>query len=405
MTATMTHRILAPFAAGIALLATDLSAADSLTPWLRATSFRPDAELQQKLQSLPVEEGSKRWQFSRIERGRGDLVLQSGGLVVTKLPAVEGHVLNSRELLAHLRIHLAELGEPSQAQFSLVNETDKAVWETSNPVGVLLKLTAAGLPEIRCALTEVTPERWTLSLLTQEGPARVDGLAGNVQFTVSPASPMDGCIIEVRATLRSTAAPTREDEQKLADAAQAVWTRLSDRLSQFVEGNNGACIAELIGSNSRMVPWELVAKAFHQPTVGWIALEGTWASTDKDKRFRIEFHSDGTCDLIEYNRARQECRVTVPLKPAPDPKDGFILERPNDNRDTLAFLGFNIATQTAIIEKMPEPSTLTILRDGEKITAKWSGLAISTAPGGVLAGITQPSKGKSKSFEFVPSQD
>ncbi|MCB1209661.1 MAG: hypothetical protein KDK97_10060 [Verrucomicrobiales bacterium] len=385
-------------------IATTAPAADNFSQWMRAASFRPDAETQQKLASAPATAEGKHWQFARIERSRGDLILQSSGLVVTKLPAVQGHVFSSRELLAYLRLHLPEFNEPGQGQFSLVNEADKSTWETAAGIGTILKLTTAGLPETACVLSENSPDRWTLSLIQTEGAAAADALAGNLQFTVSPATPLDGCVIELRAALRAIAAPTREDEQKLADAAQAAWTRLMDKVSQFVEGNNGACVPELLGSTSRMVPWDLVAKAFHQPSVSWIALEGNWASTDSDKRFRIEFRSDGTCDLIEFNRKREELRVNLPIKNAADPKDGFALERPNDSKETLAFFGFSNAVQDGIIEKMPEPSTLTIVRDGEKLTAKWLGLAISTSVGGSV-NITQPSKGKPKTFEFIPAQD
>jgi len=389
---------------GLLAIATTSSAADSLNPWMRATSFRPDAETQQKLASVAPNAEGKRWQFARVERSRGDLILQSSGLVVTKLPAVQGHVFSSRELLAYLRLHLPEFAEPGQAQFALLNEADKPNWETTTGLGTLLTLTTPGLPQTHCVLTENSSDRWTLSFIQPEGAASAEALAGNIQFTVSQATPLDGTIIELRAALRASAAPTREDEQKLADAAQAAWTNLMDKVRLFVEGNNGACIPELLGSTSRMVPWDLVAKAFHQPSSGWIALEGNWASTDADKRFRIEFHSDGTCDLIEFNRKREELRVNVPIKNAPDPKDGFALERPNDNKDTLAFFGFNPAVQDGIIEKMPEPSTLTLIREGEKLTAKWLGLAISTSVGGSVS-ITQPSKGKPKFFEFVPAQD
>ena len=134
-------------------------------------------------------------------------------------------------------------------------------------------------------------------------------------------------------------------------------------------------------------------------------LDGLWQSTDKEKRFAIQFRGlSAPCEFIERNRKGKELRVPVMIQIVPGAKGvtNYVLERPNDNKDVLTFYEFSQALQGDIIASMPKPSRLVLTRTGDKLKAEWYGLTISRDAAGRLANSKQPGVVKARLYEFKP---
>ena len=148
-----------------------------------------------------------------------------------------------------------------------------------------------------------------------------------------------------------------------------------------------------------------MAKTFHQPKIPWQDMDGLWSSTDKEKRFSIQFHGlSSPAEFIERNRKGKELRMPVMVQIVPGAKgvSTYVLERPNDSKDVLTFYDFGALLQGDIIASKPKPSRLVLTRNGEKLKAEWYGLTISRDAGGRLATTKQPGVVKARIYEFKP---
>jgi hypothetical protein len=171
-----------------------------------------------------------------------------------------------------------------------------------------------------------------------------------------------------------------------------------------VKQHDGDSIPELLPPTVTVVPWNSVAKAFHQPTSPWVGIEGTWVSTDK--RFRLEFQSEASVDFIETNRSGKEIRMTCPVSRGEGEKVTHIIERANDNEDLLSFYEFKPSVRTAIMDRKPEPSKMILSRNTKgKLVGSWYGLAISRDVYGNLQEIKSPTKSTPHVYEFNPVGD
>ena len=405
----MKSKLLTPRLATVLLLALlpTLAGAQEFSTWAKLISFRADTPTQEKLQARPPNAKGERWKTLKIERARGNVFLQSVSLVVNKLPASEGKTMTSQSLFRYLRSHMGELFDPAQVGFTLDSAEDKAPWGTDNGEGVVVKfLEKSSNIEHTFLAGEVTGDRCTLATLAGASAPSESLVSGNVQFSVTGASPMDGCVVQVRAAFRPTAAPTADDEWRVAEQFGQVWLNLIEGVRRFVKANNGDCAPELLPPTMANVPWNIVAKPLHQPSEAWVGIEGTWQSTEKEQRFRIEFAGDSACELIERNRTGKELRVQLPVQVAADPKNGYVIERPNDREDVLEFYDFKPATRAGILEKKPEPSKLTLKRNSKgNLIGMWYNFTITRDAGGNVTELKQSSKMPARMYEFRPVAD
>ncbi|MDB6140741.1 MAG: repeat-containing protein [Verrucomicrobiaceae bacterium] len=379
--------------------------ATSLSDWSTLVSFRPDPALQSKLQSKPAEADAGNWSIQKIERSRGELLLESTSLVVTKMPAFGGKVVDSRGLLREVRQHLAEFFDPAQATFAAASPEDQAALNAPNPAGAIVHV-AGKNKDAAYLLGEATPDHvvWT-SLHGAKLGMGINPFSGNRELGVNSALPLDGCVLYSRAALRATEAATPEEEKALAAQSLALWQGVFQNIRAFVEKNGGAVVDGLEPPVSTLVAWNDVAKTFHQPKIPWQDMDGLWQSTDKEKRFAIQFRGlSAPCEFIERNRKGKELRVPVPIQVVPGAKGvtTYVLERPNDSKDVLSFYEFNPTLQNDIINSMPKPSKLVLTRLGDKLKGEWYGLTISRDAAGRLATTKQPGVVKARLYEFKP---
>lgn len=398
-------RSLAP---ALALLLLCLPAqAQQLSAWSKLVSLRPDAKLQEKLQMRPADANGNRPHFLKIERARGNLLLQNAQLVVHKMPAVGGKALTISGLLKYIRVHLMDMVDPAKDALVLEDEKQKEAWESEHSEGQIIRwISKHDATESAFFVSECGSDRLVLSTLQTQRETQPHLFSGNIQISVTTATPLDGCIVQIQSAVRATAAPTNADEWAMAEKFSGFWLDVLEQVRGFVKKQDGDCIPELTPPTLAMVPWNSVAKWFHLPQESWVGIEGVWASTDREKRFRIEFHGEANADFIERNKAGKEIRVSVPVSRGEGEKPAYILERPNDNDELLQFYEFKASTRAAIIEKKPEPSKMVLKRNSTgKMLGQWYGLSVSRDINGNLQDIKLPSKMQPRIFEFTPVGD
>lgn len=381
--------------------------AEDFTNWAKLISFRPDTKVQEKLQGRKADAEGNRYKTLHIERARGNLFMQSAGLAITKMPAVEGKPMTMAALFRRVRGHFEDFVDQDKMKFALENPEEKAVWDSDSGEGTVVKFTevASGVDH-PMMMSESTSEHLILSTLAGTKSPTQQLVSGHVWIGVVTATPLEGCVLQVRAAFRPTMAATYEDEWKVAEVFGSVWIGMLEKVRKFVKEQSGDSLPELIPPTMAYVPWNTVSKSFHQPTQAWIGVEGTWRSTDKDQRFRIEFHGDSSCDLVERNAKGKELRVTLPVIASEDAKAGYTIERPNDRDEVLEFYDFKPGTRTAILERKPEPSKLVLKRNSKgRLVGNWYGFSISRDASGNLQEIKQPSKMAAKIFEFTQAAD
>ena len=395
------------FIAGVIGLASGVHAA-SLADWSTLVSFRPDPALQGRLQGRHVEADAAAWSVQKIERSRGELLLESTSLVVTKMPALGGKVLDSRGLLREVREHLAEFFDSTQAVLSPVSKEDEAALKSPSPAGAAVQLTgpAVGGKEAAYLIGESNADHFVLtSLQGGKAGAGANPYSGNREIGVTSALPLDGCVLYSQAALRAAEAGTAAEEKALAAQSLSLWLGVFGRIQAFIEKNGGAVVEGLEPPVSTLVNWNDVAKTFHQPKVPWQDMDGLWLSTDKEKRFAIQFRGLGApAEFIERNRKGKELRVPVTIQIVPGPKGvtSYVFERPNDSKEVLSFYDFGQLLQNDIIASMPKPSKMVLTRSGDKLKAEWFGLTISRDAAGRLAVSKQPAVVKPRPYEFKP---
>lgn len=375
--------------------------AQDLASWAKVISFRPETKVQETLQARPADAAGVRFKTLHIERARGNLFLHSVTLPITKLPAGDGKAMTMGALLRKVRGSMAEMMDETKLKISFPSAEEKAQWATDNGEASLATFgsVASGM-SYSFMLGEATSEHITLTTVAESNATTEKLVSGLVWIGVSSASPLDGCVLRVQSAFRPTQAATHDDEWKVAEAFGAVWIEFVDRVRAFVQDNSGTTLPELTPPTMAYLPWTSVAKNFHTPTVAWAGVEGTWKSTEREQRFRIEFHGDSSCDLIERNSKGKELRITLSV--ITDPKEGYIIERPNDRDEVLEFYDFQPGTRTAILERKPEPSKLVLKRNSKgRLVGNWYGFSISRDVTGALTDIKQPSKMAPKMFEFV----
>ena len=399
MTSNVFSRLLMLLSSG--LLFTVHAGAQDLASWAKIISFRPETKVQETLQARPADAAGVRYKTLHIERARGNLFLQSVTLPITKLPAGDGKAMTMGALLRKMRGTMAEMMDDSKLKISFPSVEEKAQWAADNgEASVATFSSVAGGVNYAFMLGEATSEHITLMTLADSASPTEKLVSGQVWIGVSSASPLDGCVLRVQTAFRPTQAATHDDEWKVAEAYGAVWIEFVDRVRAFVQANSGATLPEITPPTMAYLPWTSVAKNFHTPTIAWAGVEGTWRSTEREQRFRIEFHGDSSCDLIERNNKGKELRITLSV--ITDPKEGYIIERPNDRDEVLEFYDFQPGTREAILERKPEPSKLVLKRNSKgRLVGNWYGFSISRDVGGNLTEIKQPSKMSPKMFEFV----
>ncbi len=381
----------------------------TLSDWSSLVSFRPDPALQGKIQSRQADPEAGPWSIQKIERSRGELLLQSTALVVTKMPAFNGKVVDSRGLLSHVRQHLADFFDPALANYGPVSPDDQAALSSPNPAGAMVHVTykvEGGGRDAAFLVAESTADHITWTSLHGGKASLSNNLySGNRELGVETALPLEGCVLYCRAAMRAAEAGTPQEEKALAGQSQTLWLNVFQNIRAFIENSGGAVVDDLEPPINTLVKWNDVAKTFHQPKIPWQDMDGLWSSTDKEKRFSIQFHGlSSPAEFIERNRKGKELRVPVMVQIVPGAKgvSTYVLERPNDSKDVLTFYDFGALLQGDIIASKPKPSRLVLTRNGEKLKAEWYGLTISRDAGGRLATTKQPGVVKARIYEFKP---
>lgn len=380
------------------------TAAQDFTSWAKIIGFRPETAVQEKLQTRPAGASGDRWKMMKLERSRGNLFMHSAALMVTKLPAIEGKTMTQQALLRYVRTHLGGMIDPAKATVTLDNPEEKAAWETDGAEGVVIKvLNKTSGAEHAFVAGEVSGDRCVLMTITGSRTNTEPLVSGIVQLSVTGASPLEGCLVQIRSAFRPTSAPTNADEWKVAESFAGVWMEALEGVRRFVKDHDGTSVPELTPPTLANVAWNAIAKTLHVPSVAWTGIEGTWQSIEKEQRFRIEFEGDTACTFIERNRTGQELRISLPVQLGEDPKNGYVIERPNDREDVLEFYDFKPGVRAGILEKKPEPSRLTLKRNSKgNLIGMWYNFTISRDSSGSLQELKQPSKVPARMYEFRP---
>lgn len=149
-------------------------------------------------------------------------------------------------------------------------------------------------------------------------------------------------------------------------------------------------------------PWNLAGDSFgislsrDEKSISLPSTEGTWNSSDSDKRFRVQI-LNGKLTLIEKSSTGQSLRreVTAELR-----TDGSLrISRPNDV-EVLTFLGFQPSLRAEILSRSPLPSYIDLKFEGNGLIGDWYGLLITKDANAHLKELIQPGTRPPKSYNF-----
>ena len=149
-------------------------------------------------------------------------------------------------------------------------------------------------------------------------------------------------------------------------------------------------------------PWNLVGDSFgisfarDEQSVSLPSTEGTWNSSDSDKRFRIQV-VNGKFRLIERSSAGQSLSREVATEVRPD--GSLRISRPNDV-EVLTFLGFQPSLRAEIIARSPLASYIDLKFDGSDLTGDWYGLLVTKDANAHLKELAQPGTRPPKTYGF-----
>lgn len=398
----------------MALATATTASATDIESWADLLSRRPDEAVQTRLLNRKVNAGEESWRIQKVERARGDLLLESTSLVVTKLPAVEGKVLTPHGLLAYVRRNFGSFTDGEGLKFGPVLQEDKDIWVNENPKSAVVEFTSTQGSDTRQSawlVTDYSKEEWTVTSVQVGGKGTTPNpFSGNRAFGVRSALPLDGCVLYTSAALRAYDAATPDVEKALAAQSAEMWQKVFARIKVWIDSHGGASVAGLVGQQSSITPWAVVAKQLHTPKIAWQDLDGTWKSKDSGKRFQIVFRGlDAPCDFIERNKEGEEVRVQVSLQVVQgetdkqgQPVSTYIIERTNEDASVLRFYKFSNNLINDIIAAKPKPSRLILRRVGDKLTGEWQGLSISRDAGGRLSEIKNPGEQPGRTYDFAP---
>ena len=166
MSVIFTRTFIASLALAGLCNAADLSALASLL------SFRPDETSQSRLINRQVAAGEDPWHIQKVERARGELILESTSLVVSKLPAVNDKVLSPHGLVGYIRRNMGQFLDGENIKYGPLTPEDTQLLSNDSSINAVVEFTAtAGTDPRQSAwlFSEVRKEDWTLTSVQPGG--------------------------------------------------------------------------------------------------------------------------------------------------------------------------------------------------------------------------------------------
>lgn len=150
-------------------------------------------------------------------------------------------------------------------------------------------------------------------------------------------------------------------------------------------------------------PWNLLGDSFgisfvrDEQSVVLPTVEGTWDSSDADKRFRIQV-GNGKFTLIERSPTGQALIREVATEVRAD--GSLRISRPND-AEVLTFLGFQPSLRAEIIARAPKSSYIDLKFNGGSLSGDWYGLLVTKDGNAHIKEMSQPGTRPPKAFSFA----
>lgn len=373
------------------------------------------------------------WHFQKIEAASGPLGLDFYGLTVVKPPKAAGRPLKPDEVVHWIRTHFSDFLDPNYASSRVEGFEDQWRWQSATAAaGAVLEvsLLKAEPPGTAClALTEHSPASWVLTTVHAADPKFRDwpvsghrwfgwtALRNPDETDPAPVAPRsrgkpaprpspkaDGhqpYQILTRGAWRLPAGTDPTQWDAIAAHEDALWKGFIQRVQTFITTQGGECGPSPAPDGMRREDWEPIRNANFAPAVHWVDPEGTWASNDPKKRFKLVIHPGfRQCDFIERSSSGLELSRTVPIQPAGD-GEAWKIERSSVDPEILAFLGFDPKATSQIIAAAPAPSYLTFFRKGPLLKARWYGFIVERDAKGGVAAIKGPGATRAKDYDFA----
>ncbi|MDV3952582.1 hypothetical protein CMT77_10210 [Elizabethkingia anophelis] len=173
---------------------------------------------------------------------------------VTKLPIVNGVRLSPEQFLHYIRININDLIDTSKSKFEPYNDygiDDRNLWNSSNPLGAIVKINIGGrkIPENGSVMvTEVRSDRWNFSTIYEpvygEHPVsgnRNFGFEKNIDGSYTfYTRGVDRLTDAVGTSLQKFSDWTNGLTTSPFSEADALWTSLQNKINKFVIDNNGS---------------------------------------------------------------------------------------------------------------------------------------------------------------------
>ncbi len=395
----MPHRLIALLG-----LASSPLMGQSVQDWAQLLNLRPSPTVQNLVMTREAQGGGGIWQVQKIDNATGPLHGDCVGFTITKLPKVGGREVAGPDLVQWLRIHMNDYLDPAVAQIAVEGFEDQWRWESRNPMGAVLlyKWKGSAARQTAQVVTESSNTHW---IFTTVRPTGTGGAAwpvtGNRWFAVSPHE--KNLNFYSRGAYRLTAPAADEAAaQAIITAEQKLWSDFMNKVEGFIKARGGqtAPMTSIAMGQVRQ-DWDPMKGNIYQPLVKWVDPEGAWVTDDPKARFKLVVKPGMVeCEFIERGLNGAELIRTLPLQPSG--ADGWRIERPNTDKETLAFAGFSEATVKHVLAANPSPSIFKFTRKGNQLKAGWSGLSVSLDGRGKVAAIKDPAMARAREFALNP---
>jgi hypothetical protein len=159
-------------------------------------------------------------------------------------------------------------------------------------------------------------------------------------------------------------------------------------------------VSSTIGLLGTDIPVDQIPANFFTAMIKGVATRfgGVWQSLDPAGRFRVEILGPRVTWIENSANGQRVVKVQTTVTST---STEIRIERTNDDA-TLAFLGFSSASlRGQILATTPQPSFLTLRRNGSQLVGEWHGLLVKKRADGSLDSLVQPKDQPAKSFTFT----
>ncbi|MDQ3935519.1 MAG: hypothetical protein M3340_12905 [Actinomycetota bacterium] len=288
-------------------------------------NFRPPADVQREFLADREVNGA----FHRIENGRGPVNADFYGVVIERMPTVDGRQMTPAELLTHIRTNFNDFLDHDYATFHPHNEAAAGRWTSSDPTNAVMTFDMApsivnlwtGMDDAAVVATQSGPLSWTFTTVSARGDWD-HPVSGHRQFGIEP-QPDGRFVFYTRGIDRTTGRLDDAASRVVFEGGDRCWKGLQELVSTYVNSHGGS--ASTLPAISQRHDWDAVKRDLFHPNDAanpWLDGRGVEAAAPNPADAGRPDDAAATPDpALNYTPAPPDPAQN--FTPAPDPAQNF----------------------------------------------------------------------------------